>query len=205
MKIIKVEPTEKYFSVTWMLGSRCNYDCMYCRPELHDMTSRPHDLETMQQVWRNIHEKTQHRGLPYKINFTGGEVTANKNFLPLIKWLRSAYNDVKMIVVTTNGSASLSYYKKLCSSIEAISFSTHSEYMNEQEFFSKIEQLDPIMVRPVKSLHVNIMDEFWNQDRIEIYKKWLKDRGISHSVNEINYADKTRSVPVFKGKSNLGH
>ena len=55
---------------------------MYCPPDLHDSTSRPHDLATMQQVWQNIYNKSKHKNLPYKIVFTGGEVTANKNFLP---------------------------------------------------------------------------------------------------------------------------
>lgn len=169
------------------------------------MTSRPHDLETMQRAWKNIYEKTRHRGLPYKISFTGGEVTANKNFLPLIEWMRTTYDDIGMIVVTTNGSASLNYYKKLCGLVEAISFSTHSEHMDEKEFFSKIERLDPLMLRPAKSLHVNVMDEFWNRERIVLYKKWLEDRGISYSINEIDYKHQTRTIPIFKGKSNLGN
>jgi MoaA/NifB/PqqE/SkfB family radical SAM enzyme len=91
-KIIKIEPVPKYYSISWMLGSLCNYDCMYCPAELHDMTSRPHDLETMQHVWKNLYEKTKDKNLPYKISFTGGEVTANKNFLPLIDFLSFLFN-----------------------------------------------------------------------------------------------------------------
>ena len=135
--IIRVTPVPDYFNITWMLGSRCNYDCMYCPTELHDMTSRPHDLKTMQQVWKNLYEKTKDKNLLYKISFTGGEVTANKNFLPLIEWLRATYQNISMILITTNGSASLRYYTKLAKSIESISFSTHSEFMNEQDFFDK--------------------------------------------------------------------
>jgi molybdenum cofactor biosynthesis enzyme MoaA len=166
--IVQVTPVPEYFSLTWMLGSRCNYDCMYCPTELHDSTSRPHDLETMQQVWRNIHNKTQHKNLPYKISFTGGEVTANKNFLPLVEWLRTTYPDIAMILLTTNGSASQRYYEKLAGVVDSISFSTHSEYMDEQRFFDTVLAVDQLMVRPAKSVHVNIMNEHWNQDRIQI-------------------------------------
>jgi MoaA/NifB/PqqE/SkfB family radical SAM enzyme len=130
-KIIKIEPIPKYYSITWMLGAFCNYDCMYCPRELHDATSRPHDLDTMQTVWRNIYEKTKHLGLKYKVSFTGGEVTANKNFLSLVEWLRNTYDDIAMIVITTNGSASANYYSNLAKVVESISFSTHSEFMNE--------------------------------------------------------------------------
>ena len=202
-KIISVNPIPEYFSLTWMLGSRCNYDCMYCPVELHDSTSRPHDLETMQQTWKNIHSQTQHKNLSYKISFTGGEVTANKNFLPLVKWLRNNYSCIAMILLTTNGSASEQYYKNLSEHVESISFSTHSEFMDEQRFFDNVLSTDKIMIRPKKSVHVNIMDEHWNQERIELYKKLLEAHRISYTVNSIDYDKSTRTFTLNQGKQNL--
>jgi len=201
--IVRVTPVPEYFSLTWMLGSRCNYDCMYCPTELHDSTSRPHDLETMQQVWRNIHLKTHHKNLPYKISFTGGEVTSNKNFLPLVKWLKDNYADVAMILLTTNGSASQRYYEKLAGVVDSISFSTHSEHMEEQRFFDTVLAVDRLMIRPAKSVHVNIMDEHWNQDRIKLYQQWLTKHNISHSVNQIDYTKATRTYVLNQGVKNL--
>jgi organic radical activating enzyme len=176
---------------------------MYCPSELHDSTSRPHDLDTMQSVWKNIYKKTKHLRLPYKISFTGGEVTANKNFLPLVQWLRNTYKDIAVIVITTNGSASADYYLRLAKNIEAISFSTHSEFMDEKIFFDKIYKVNSIMIPPKKSLHVNIMDEYWNQDRIKVYKEWLERHKISYTVNEINYTKQIRTYFVKQGKQNL--
>jgi molybdenum cofactor biosynthesis enzyme MoaA len=201
--IVRVTPVPEYFSLTWMLGSRCNYDCMYCPTELHDSTSRPHDLATMQQVWRNIYEKTQDKDLPYKISFTGGEVTANKNFLPLVKWLRDTYVDIAMILLTTNGSASQRYYQDLSQYVESISFSTHSEFIDEQRFFDTVMAVDHVMIRPQKSVHVNIMNEHWNQDRIELYKKWLDQHNISYTVNQIDYTSATRTYILDQGVKNL--
>jgi MoaA/NifB/PqqE/SkfB family radical SAM enzyme len=202
-KIVQVHPVPEYFSVQWMLGSRCNYDCMYCPSDLHDSTSKPHDLATMQQVWQNIHAKSQQKNLPYKITFTGGEVTANKNFLPLVEWLRDTYKDIAMILFTTNGSASCKHYERLSRVVESISFSTHSEFMNEQEFFDKVQTIDRLMPRPEKSVHVNIMDEHWNQDRIPLYKTWLEQRGISHSINRIDYSKQIRTHVLKQGVTNL--
>jgi organic radical activating enzyme len=176
---------------------------MYCPSELHDSTSRPHDLETMQQAWQNIYEKTKQKKLPYKISFTGGEVTANKNFLPLTEWLRSNFKEIHMILVTTNGTASQRYYEKLSQMVESISFSTHSEFMNEQEFFDKVYAINSIMIRPDKSVHVNIMDEHWNTARIELYKQWLDQRNISYSVNSIDYTQAIRTDILNFGKQNL--
>jgi molybdenum cofactor biosynthesis enzyme MoaA len=201
--IVRVAPLPEYFSLTWMLGSRCNYDCMYCPTEVHDSTSRPHDLATMQQTWRNIHSKTQHKNLPYKISFTGGEVTANKNFLPLVEWLKHTYADVAMILLTTNGSASQRYYEKLAGLVDSISFSTHSEYMDEQRFFNTVLAVDQLMVRPAKSVHVNIMDEHWNQDRIALYQQWLTQHNISYTVNQIDYTTATRTHILDQGVKNL--
>lgn len=186
MQAIKVEPVPQYFSITWMLGSLCNYDCMYCSTELHDTTSRPHDLETLQQAWSNIYRDTRYVGMPYKISFTGGEVTANKSFLPFTEWLRSNYPEVAMILITTNGSASVRYYTRISALVDSISFSTHSEFMDEAEFFSKVRHVNAIMQRPAKSVHVNIMDEPWNQHRIPLYRDFCDRHGISFSINKIN-------------------
>jgi MoaA/NifB/PqqE/SkfB family radical SAM enzyme len=202
-RIIAVKPVPEYFSLTWMLGSRCNYDCMYCPRELHDATSVPHDFETMTSVWNNIYQKTKHHALPYKISFTGGEVTANKNFLPLTKWLRENYKDIAMILITTNGSASQSYYEKLSDYVDAISLSTHSEFMDEKKFFDIVFCINQKMIRPQKSLHVNVMDEHWNQQRIQLYVKWLEQHNISYSINRIDYSQAVRTDILNKGKQNF--
>jgi molybdenum cofactor biosynthesis enzyme MoaA len=140
---------------------------------------------------------------PYKIRFTGGEVTANKSFLPLIEYITNGEFDLGQLLVTTNGSASLNYYQRLCNLVDAVSFSTHSEFFDEAEFFNKVYQLNQIMIRPEKSLHVNIMNEYWNQDRIKLYKTWLDDRGISYSVNAINHDRQIRTHVLDQGKQNL--
>jgi MoaA/NifB/PqqE/SkfB family radical SAM enzyme len=205
-KIIRIEPVPEFFSLTWMLGSFCNYDCMYCPSELHDHQSKNHDLADLKMAWQKIHKKTQHLSMPYKLSFTGGEVTASKSFLPFVKWLRNKKNkfNVKMISITTNGSASVRYYTDLANFVESISFSTHSEFINEKKFFETCVAINSKMIRPQKSFHVNIMDEPWNQDRIELYKKFLSNNDISYSVNEIDWRYKIRDYNISKGKYNIG-
>jgi hypothetical protein len=176
---------------------------MYCPEKYHDITSTHPDLEKLKTAWQNLHNKTCHHGLPYKISFTGGEVTANRSFLPLIEYLRSEEFNIGQLLIITNGSASENYYRRLCQHIDAITFSTHSEFFNEREFFQKIQAIDAIMIRPEKSLHVNIMNEFWNQDRITLYQDWLTKHNISHSINTIDYSLQIRSYPVVQGVKNF--
>ena len=202
-QIVRVEPTTPMLSLTWMIGARCNYDCMYCPTELHDTTSGHPDLEKLKTAWQSLYQKTKQQQLPYKISFTGGEVTANKSFLPLIEYLTSGQFDIGQLIVTTNGSASLGYYTRLASLVDAISFSTHSEYIEEQEFFNKVQMLDGLMIRPAKSFHLNIMNEFWNQDRIALYQAWCERHNISYSINPIEYDKQTRAHPILQGTYNL--
>jgi hypothetical protein len=68
-----------------------------------------------------------------------------------------------------------------------------------------VQEIDTIMLRPEKSVHVNIMDEYWNRDRIVSYQAWLQQRGISHSINTIDYTQQTRSIPLLPGIKNLNN
>jgi hypothetical protein len=177
---------------------------MYCPTSLHDNYSKHASLDLLKQRWQSIFSKTARRNLLYKISFTGGEVTVNKSFLPLLRWMRKNYQDnIAKILVTSNGSASLNYYTKLYELIDNLSLSFHSEHADEQKFFDLAIKLHQNLL-PGKHLHVNIMDESWNQDRIKLYQKILDQYDISNAVNNIDYSMQTRSIPIMKGKINLG-
>jgi len=202
-RIVEVTPTEDYFSINWQLGIRCNYDCMYCSPAWHDSTSQHHSLERLQEAWRRVYEKTQHHALPYKIAFVGGELTTNKHFLPFVEWLRENYHDrLFKLLLTTNGSATVKYYSKMFKVIDNISFSVHSEFIDEQKFFDMIVQLKQT-IDSTRFIHVEIMNESWNQDRIPKYKHILDQHSISYTVNEIDYSYQTRRFPIMQGRLNL--
>ena len=201
--IYRIEPIDQVFSLTWNIGTRCNYDCMYCPTGLHDNHSKHVSLDLLKQRWQSIFNKTAHKNLPYKISFTGGEVTVNKSFLPLLRWMREHYQDkIAKILVTSNGSASLSYYTKLYALIDNLSLSFHSEHADEQKFFDLAITLHKNLT-PDEHLHVNIMNEAWNQDRIKMYQQLLNKHNISNAVNNINYSMQTRPIPIMKGNANL--
>lgn len=203
IKIISVEPVEPYFSLSWRLSLRCNYDCMYCSNDWHDTSSKHKSLEELKYIWTTVFEKTKHKNLKYKINFTGGEPTNNKHFISFLKWLRQNFNEhIYQILLTSNGSATYNYYLKLFQFVDNISLSTHSEFFNEKKFFDMICRLQKTIPK-TKFLFINIMNEFWNTDRISLYKKILETNKIQYVVNEINYTHKIRLVPVNKGKLNL--
>jgi MoaA/NifB/PqqE/SkfB family radical SAM enzyme len=201
--IVSIYPVEEIFSITWMLSKRCNYDCMYCSTDWHDSSSKFDSLDDMKSYWLTIYEKTKNKNLKYKISFTGGELTGNKYFLPFVQWLRENYRlNINSIILSTNGSATLSYYKKLFKVIDNISFSFHSEHANEQKFFDMVVNLK-LSLDSNNFLHVNIMNEYWNENRIPLYKNILDKYDISYSINTINYDLGHRKIPIIKGKLNL--
>ena len=160
-------------------------------------------MEELQNVWLNVFDKTKNLNLPYKISFTGGELTANKNFLPFVTWLKNNYSKYLFkVLVTTNGSASTGYYQKMFKAVDNISFSLHSEHIDEQKFFNKLIQLRKKLL-PNNFIHVDIMNEFWNQARIPYYIQLLESNNISCSVNEIDYNYQTRAIPIMRGNLNL--
>jgi hypothetical protein len=176
---------------------------MYCGPQWHDSTSKHKSLAELKSAWQGIYEQSRYLGLKYKISFTGGEVTGNRDFYPFVKWLRAEYTDsIGQILLTTNGSATYKYYAKLFEVVDNISFSTHSEHIDEQKFFDTVIKLKQTIDRH-KFIHVNIMNESWNQTRISAYQSLLSEYNISHNVNEIDYTQQTRTIPIMKGKLNL--
>ena len=157
----------------------------------------------LKDYWQDIYSKTHHKGLAYKISFTGGEVTGNKDFLPFLRWLRSDYGDkLHSILISTNGSASYKYYEKMYQLVDNISFSVHSEHVHETKFFDMIIKLKKNIINN-KFVHVNIMDEYWNKDRIAMYESLLKDHNISYSVCTVHMDNPIRQFPMLKGKLDL--
>jgi len=202
-KIIKITPINSYLSIGWSITNKCNYDCMYCPDKWHNGKNQ-YTLIQLQQYWIDIFNKTKDQQLKYKIAFTGGEATTNKDFIKFLEWLQKNYkNYIHMILLTTNGSASINYYKKLFKVVNNINFSFHSEHADEKKFYEKIIKLKYFIANTDNFIHVNIMNEKWNQHRISLYTDVLNRYHISNSINEIDYALKTREFPIMKGKSNF--
>ncbi len=198
-EIIQITPTDDVFSISWIMHIRCNYDCMYCPPSRHNNTDRLPELQELIQYWQQIFEKTKNLNKKYKLSISGGEPTINKNVLPFLQWLRQKFsNHIHHINFITNGSASKNYYLKLCTLVDSISFSSHTEFMNKPKFLGTISACSRYMTNNNKTCHVNIMDEFWAREEVAYLSNYCKLHNINFSVSPIDYSFQTRNFPLIK-------
>lgn len=202
--ITRVRPVEEYFVITWQMDTRCNFDCMYCPSSFHDLHSDTKTLGQLQSAWAKIFNSSSNKKLKYKINFTGGEVTINKDFIPFLNWLHQNYQQyIAQIGVSSNGSASIDYYLNLLELVDFISFSTHTEFFNEKKFFNNVLVCSEKIKGTNKTVHVNIMDEFWAKEQIQKYANFLSKKNINYSVTEIDYSYKIRDKEISNKNTNF--
>ena len=136
------------FSVSWILGRFCNYNCSYCWPYAR---SDKLDYDTLEVYTRTIDEiKRQAREngfTEFHWSFSGGEPTAYKQLPELMKHLQddleSTYQSIHM---TTNLSPGSKWWNTWCNNTDmlqrrSITASFHDEFAKEQEFGDKCLQL----------------------------------------------------------------
>jgi organic radical activating enzyme len=116
--------------VLWDVSRRCNYNCSYCWPGVHNTTDPHRSLEQFKKTadylisnWANNEQ--------IRWYFGGGEPTLNPDFEPFIDYLAQK-NQWTMLV--TNASQGPSYWNKNADNYNILIFSAHFEFMKPQLF-----------------------------------------------------------------------
>lgn len=199
--IIRIEPYHKSFIVHWLLGNRCNYSCSYCPDIWHSYDSTDKSLKELQSSWLRILEVNYNKYKKYEIAFLGGENTLNKDFLPFVQWLNHEYKDViTNIGFITNGTASVKYYSEILNYCSWITFSTHSEFMDEEKFFTKLLKVSELAKHAGCKIKVNIMNESWHRERIKDYKEFLDKVKIDNYIHPIHDFEEGKLPLPIKAK-----
>ncbi len=185
------------FSVSWILGRFCNYKCSYCWP--YARTDKPdhQDLSVYQHTIDEIKRQARENGFTrFHWSFSGGEPTAYKQFLDLIRHLDDgAQSPYQSIHMTTNLSPGSKWWKGWCQTTEvlqrrSITASYHDEHAREQEFGDKCLQLMNENVF-VTVNQVMVPEKFW--ETLERCHR-LKRRGINVTLKP--QSDPTASFVV---------
>src|SRR5690606_9507363 len=147
-KLLHGKPAYKdYFVVNWCFFSICNFSCSYCPTSLHDGKRRGLPLEDVKAFCRKIIETKKDQKVFFE--FTGGEITYYKDFIPLFEYLKSMGAETGLI---SNGSRDLAYWEKHKHLIDHICLSFHPEKGDADHFFEVVRILNE-----VTTVHVNIM------------------------------------------------
>jgi hypothetical protein len=162
------------FSVSWILGRFCNYNCSYCWPYARSDRIDHQSLETYTSTIDEIKRQAKLNGFDqFHWSFSGGEPTAYKQLNELVKHLQqdtvSPYQSIHM---TTNLSPGSKWWNTWCSNTDmlqrrSITASFHAEFAKEQEFGDKCLQLIHELVH-VTVNQVMVPEQFWElYDRCE--------------------------------------
>ena len=136
------------FNTSWILGRFCNYRCSYCWPYARTDIPDHQSLEVYKSTVDEIKCQARANGFTqFHWSFSGGEPTAYKYLLDLIKHLddgvQTPYQTVHM---TTNLSPSVLWWKNWHNATcllqrRSITASFHVEHAKEIEFGDKCLQL----------------------------------------------------------------
>lgn len=137
----------QWFVVNWCLGSTCNFSCSYCPESLHDGKRKWHSTENVKIFVDKV--KSVHPDKQIYFEFTGGEVTVNKDFIEICKYCNQQGVKVGFI---TNGSRTVRWYEENKQYFDHVVMSFHSEFADPDHFCKIIETL-----RLDVKTHVNIM------------------------------------------------
>lgn len=135
------------FNVSWILGRFCNYSCSYCWPYARSDSLDHQNYDVYIRAVDEIKRQARVRKFTdFHWSFSGGEPTAYKRLIDLIKHMDDESVPYQSIHMTTNLSPSGKWWKSWCEGTAAwqrksITASYHAEFAREQEFGDKCLQL----------------------------------------------------------------
>jgi len=172
---------QQLFNVSWILGRFCNYKCSYCWPYARSDQLDYQDLDVYIKTVDEIKRQARLNGFnAFHWSFSGGEPTAYKHLLDLIKHLDETESSYQSVHMTTNLSPGSKWWNTWCNNTSllqrrSITASYHDEFAKEQEFGDKCLQLQYELVH-VTINQVMVPEKFYElYERMERFHK----RGIN--------------------------
>ena len=178
--------------IYWEIGRRCNYDCSYCWPWIHNNHERHKSLSELMAATMKIQEKFIG---PNLCNFiiSGGEPTANSAFLDWCRYINSCGYHLSM---HSNGSRRPDYYQELINYGD-LNLSAHFEFWDPDKFLQVVEAVTQHKVtkqnRRVGHLEVKLMMKPGTTESTLAFEERLK--AIPNFVNYCTWA----IVPIRDG------
>jgi organic radical activating enzyme len=179
--------------VYWEISRRCNYDCSYCWPWVHNRTDAHKTLDEMMKATRNIEQRFTH-GEPVNFIISGGEPTANPHFLPWLRYLDSCGHHVSL---HSNGSRLPEYYREIIHYGD-LNLSVHFEFYNREKFVKVVEAVADEMRKSQKRGHLEVKFMMAPHNRDETLSLEAELKSLPNFVDYCTWA----IVPIRGGLNN---
>jgi organic radical activating enzyme len=141
------------YQVLWDISRRCNYDCSYCWPNVHNNKDEHFEKEVAFKTTDKIIEWAN--GNEVRFNFGGGEPTLVPYFTEWMKYLKEKN---QWTMVTTNGSMSNSFWEECVKYLNSINMSAHfnsmASFPNRKERFLRNIEI-------ILDYHDRVEDDHW--------------------------------------------
>lgn len=124
--------------VQWMLGNNCNYSCSYCHEMFRKGDRDKVTAELLLEICKDITYHYDNLGRDVVFEFLGGEPTLQERIPEIGERLS---NFPTNIILRTNGSAPLEWWKKVKSVIGGVAISVHKEFADIDHIKKVVEFL----------------------------------------------------------------
>ncbi len=142
--------------IFWEITSRCNFDCSYCSPDVHNKTE---SFQPFPKVLRATERLCEDFAKGEKTNFiiSGGEPTLYPQFLDWVRLISVLGHHVS---VHSNGSRHQDYYLELINHCD-LNLSLHFDFVRIEKFFRVVEELTRVKIarnnKNIGHLEVKVM------------------------------------------------
>jgi organic radical activating enzyme len=119
--------------VYWEIGRRCNYDCSYCWPFIHNKTDAHKTLLELLTATEKIFDQFA-QGQTVNFIISGGEPTLNPAFMDWVRYISSQGHALSM---HSNGSRLPDYYRELIH-YGNLNLSAHFEFFSLEKFVKTV-------------------------------------------------------------------
>ena len=165
--------------VEWNLGKRCNYDCSYCPPVIHDNSSPHTDIQILKNA---VDELSKIKNI--RISFTGGEPCVHPKILELLEYAKPK---VSWLNVTTNGTRTAEFYIDILDRlINHIVFSIHFEY-DYQKVIETV--LNVAQQTQNKNILAHVMMLPGRLNDVSDACRRLKEAGIKYALRPVRWTE----------------
>lgn len=165
--------------VYWEIGRRCNYDCSYCWPWIHNNTDPHKPLADLIKATNLLEEKFM-KGESVNFIISGGEPTTNKDFLDWLRYLNAFGHHVSL---HSNGSRKPEYYRELIQYGD-LNLSVHFEFYDREKFVKVVEAITDEKVQRKN----------WNVGHLEV-KLMMPPQFVEEALS---LEEELKQIPMFK-------